>query len=1197
VSAADFEGSLRAIADGDRAAAPDRWDPAYVAGWLGNDPIALLEWVRSQTRWVPYRGVLRGPVGVLLDRQGNSLDRALLLATLLRHAGYEIRLARAELPAERARELLPSLLASRSALVRGSETGVEGDWRPDVRLITGTYLKDSAAIARKVEARLDRSIRLLDTLDARTDTQAARLRALLPKPAAGSAGAAEQDDPIEALRDHWWVQRRDGERWIDLDLLAVPDDPAPAATADPAALDSALYQRVVVRLVTERLSNGSLSERKVLEREVRPSELIGKPVVLEVTPLGLQPGLISVSKDPAAALRMLALEENEWHATLLVGGEVAEAVVSPGPVTGAAPGNPLGGLGLGIGRAVGSGGAELSAAWIEYETRVPGRPSQVVRRQLFDLVGPAARAARRPIELELTEERRLERSLALTRTTEIVPLASAVAPEYLIHLAASAALANQNFLRAAPAAAATPLEDLETFAKSVQPGPSHLYTLAVTRMSADPDAPVYLDRPNVLSRHAFLGLRGGRIVRLEGTDIVVNDVAVAPGSPDPAEIRRRQGIRDTNAEAILYDGQPVVGSVADGFARSDRWIAVTSADDALLAGLPADTRRRMADDLAAGYVLIAPASLADASRPELAGWWRIDPRTGQTLGVSGTGWGQTLAERALKYSVILATVVVEAWMFEFLICGGALGQPAGGGPVARAPSPMDWFATPAWADEPTKDPCVWEAWKAALTAGLFYKASVAWGILATRIKLWRMLKAVEAAEGAAGASAGGGGTGSGAPGGGTPSNRPPPQECQSGGGTPRPAGEEPGLGTPKAGEEPGAAPPPAEPSEPIGPPKPPEEPPAGTPREEPAPPKEPAEKPAPFDEAWGDASAEAPGTYSDRSKGWAEKAPDAERQLGEAEAYAREMAAKAEQARKDLAAAEANPPAPDDYDALQRLNDARMDITQANGARSTADRARAALNRIRALVEQYRRLESLNEALIQARAQMREASDRLAELIRSGKADFQGPENAEWKAIFDRYNQALREYTQAVREVGKVTAQSGRTLPVGGPGGTLPLPSGPASPGGQSCSGASPPPGSPPPGMSPPPGSPPPSPALDAQRRLQDAERALEGARAERDLAMRKMDEANEKMFADEAAAQARGEGTPPQTSEFRALLRRKIDAIKRFWRAEEEYNLARFQAQMLEQQAAGSGASGAAPIVGGDPAQVLVGLGGMAGP
>ncbi|HEY9507509.1 MAG TPA: hypothetical protein VIQ27_16180, partial [Gemmatimonadales bacterium] len=595
VSAADFEGSLRAIADGDRTATPDRWDPAYVAGLVGADPPALLEWVRSQTLWVPYRGVLRGPVGVLLDRQGNGLDRALLLATLLRHAGYEVRLAHAELPAERARELLPSLLAARSALVRGPEARVQGDWRSDVRLIAGTYLKDSAAIVRKVEARLDRSIRLLDTLDARTDAQAARLRALLPKPADLSAGAADQDEPIDALRDHWWVQRRDGERWIDLDLLAVPhepDDPAPTATADPAALDSALYQRVVVRLVTERLSNGSLSERKVLEREVRPSELIGKPVVLEVTPSGLQPGLISASKDPAAALRALALEEKEWQATLIAGGDAAEAMLSPGPVTQAAEGgNPFGGLGRGIGRAVGSGGAELSAAWIEYETRVPGRPSQVVRRQLFDLVGPAARAARRPIELELTEERRLERSLALTRTTEIVPLASAVAPEYLIHLAASAALANQNFLRAAPAAAATPLEDMETFAKSVHPGPSPLYTLAVTRMSSDPDAPVYLDRPNVLSRHAFLGLRGGRIVRLEGTDIVVNDVAVAPGSPDPAEIRRRQGIRDTNAEAILYDGQPVVGSVADGFARSDRWIAVTSTDDALLASLPADIRR------------------------------------------------------------------------------------------------------------------------------------------------------------------------------------------------------------------------------------------------------------------------------------------------------------------------------------------------------------------------------------------------------------------------------------------------------------------------------------------------------------------------------------------------------------------------------------------------------------------------------
>jgi hypothetical protein len=80
-----LEKSLNVIADGERAPR-DRRDPSYVAEVLGRDPIAHLDWVRSHTAWVPYRGVLRGPVGVLLDRQGNSLDRTLLLAAQLTRA-------------------------------------------------------------------------------------------------------------------------------------------------------------------------------------------------------------------------------------------------------------------------------------------------------------------------------------------------------------------------------------------------------------------------------------------------------------------------------------------------------------------------------------------------------------------------------------------------------------------------------------------------------------------------------------------------------------------------------------------------------------------------------------------------------------------------------------------------------------------------------------------------------------------------------------------------------------------------------------------------------------------------------------------------------------------------------------------------------------------------------------------------------
>src|SRR5262245_2284897 len=81
--ASQLEQSLQAIADGDRDLPRDTFDPAYVVQRLGTKPEDILAWVRDQTLWVPYRGLLRGDVGVLMDRVGNSLDRTYLLATLL----------------------------------------------------------------------------------------------------------------------------------------------------------------------------------------------------------------------------------------------------------------------------------------------------------------------------------------------------------------------------------------------------------------------------------------------------------------------------------------------------------------------------------------------------------------------------------------------------------------------------------------------------------------------------------------------------------------------------------------------------------------------------------------------------------------------------------------------------------------------------------------------------------------------------------------------------------------------------------------------------------------------------------------------------------------------------------------------------------------------------------------------------------
>ncbi len=73
-----------------------RFDLVALHRPLGDDPETIFRWVRENTRWVPYRGALKGPVGVLLARQGNTLDRALLLARLLELAGHSVQIANGE---------------------------------------------------------------------------------------------------------------------------------------------------------------------------------------------------------------------------------------------------------------------------------------------------------------------------------------------------------------------------------------------------------------------------------------------------------------------------------------------------------------------------------------------------------------------------------------------------------------------------------------------------------------------------------------------------------------------------------------------------------------------------------------------------------------------------------------------------------------------------------------------------------------------------------------------------------------------------------------------------------------------------------------------------------------------------------------------------------------------------------------------
>lgn len=54
---------------------------------LGNDPLAMFNWVRNHVDYVHYRGAKKGSLTTLVELSGNDCDQSLLLRDLLTAAG------------------------------------------------------------------------------------------------------------------------------------------------------------------------------------------------------------------------------------------------------------------------------------------------------------------------------------------------------------------------------------------------------------------------------------------------------------------------------------------------------------------------------------------------------------------------------------------------------------------------------------------------------------------------------------------------------------------------------------------------------------------------------------------------------------------------------------------------------------------------------------------------------------------------------------------------------------------------------------------------------------------------------------------------------------------------------------------------------------------------------------------------------
>lgn len=658
----------------------ETFDPDAVLAEAGRRPGPILEWVRDHTQWVPYEGELRGWRGVLMDRVGGHLDRALLLAELLRRSGETVRIERGRIPAEAVGPILDRL----------GERREKAAVKPPGEEALQTRL---AEIARILGVPLEQVRRDHETsrLAAERRREDIALGTSLIVDVLGGAvgidpGATDTPDwspaERETFRDVYRVGVQRGSSWLPIDPLAeggAPGDSVfeePVESFAPDAVPPAHRHRLRFRVLAERFAGGKLSRGVVLDRETDAAALFGKNVILRMKALDWPLDLpkITLDREKMAELsdrtRKAMEEQKEWLPILDLDGSVVRQksfredgtiVASPAISLQARKvgraGEALGGLGGG-----GRGGGELSGVFVELTFTAPGRDPVREERSWIDLVGPARRAAGvGKLDVDATAAK--ARAVALGGMTSYFALPCRPSGAWLAHRRLAALLENRvPILGAMYAASRDEGDRVSRYLDRARAAPMELYALAASRFGEAESEGLYVDGLNLLSSFTLPERTKDGIRLHQGLDLIRNRVSPRPGSKTAASaVRFAQGVRDTVAESRTLP--PRVGvrvNAADRFAKDvaagTGWIVLRSAEEATAGatGLDPDSLALARDALARGLVVVAPPG--PAAEDEAAAWWEIDPATGATLGRIAGGRGGMAEETIIMindcYSLI-----------------------------------------------------------------------------------------------------------------------------------------------------------------------------------------------------------------------------------------------------------------------------------------------------------------------------------------------------------------------------------------------------------------------------------------------------------------------------------------------------------------------------------------------------------------
>jgi len=615
------------------------WDTNALNFRLGYDETELITFVRDSIRFEPYIGTLKGVTGTLSARSGNALDQAMLLASLLKDAGMEARIARTRLDEGDAGRLARAALHAPEPVMPVTDRDAAERKLAKLAELAGREIPDR-----------ERSPGGL-ALDPSITEVVERLEALLETDGRGSLA--------ETLRDYFWVQWRmgPGDEWHAAHP-AFGRQPAPEALEAAAyfgeRIPQSLQHRIRFEIGIERLRGGTLERQWIASPWERPvANIFGQAITVGVLPLV---GTTAGQGDTATPSIFLPL----FNGRLAPGGRAFSLlgqVVDP-----AAAGSPAGGVFETLGQRfleaahsvvddpenkplMALTGQFIRVTWIR-----PGGRKRTEERWLLDRLANRVKPEQTPILQEGMNDQAVAEALFYQRTYLVQPPG-----EHLAWTLKQALEGTASRLRWS--AAMLRGLDWATGDFTIEPGrlpEPDRHAPVLLKLSALTHHPIELDSDRTTWRHGpfvaalhlpmsadpgppwlDIHLNPWRGLRLDGDQLIE--------WPRGALLR---GVLDTAWEAS-------VAGVEGGYlaATGERLRQLETAR------LPSQQR-----DIRQGFVLAEIAPGDDASQ-----WWRINSETGEVLGMQPRGGAAELTDYLAALTVGLTAFFITRSLIK---CGG-----------------------------------------------------------------------------------------------------------------------------------------------------------------------------------------------------------------------------------------------------------------------------------------------------------------------------------------------------------------------------------------------------------------------------------------------------------------------------------------------------------------------------------------------